>query len=109
MTQLDDIDLAEEISMESVSEYNICESEEIVVTGDLSETKKLKDSTQLFHLELATSLPELLVDETMLTVSIKTMCNKCGKIFQWTDIYRRHKRTYGRLIFLLRDTTKFKF
>ena len=45
ITQLEDIDL---ITLESVSGYNICESEEIVVPDDLFENKDLEDSTQLF-------------------------------------------------------------
>ena len=50
ITQLEDIDLDEEIliTLENVSEYNICESEEIVVPDDLFENKDLEDSTQLF-------------------------------------------------------------
>ena len=49
---------------------------------DLCENKDLEDSIQLFDLEPATNLPELLfVDETTLTNSSKMMCNKCGKIF----------------------------
>ena len=61
-TQLGDIDLDEEIliTLESVSEYNIYESEEIVVPADLFDNKDLEDSTQLFDLEPATNLPELL-------------------------------------------------
>ena len=84
VTHLEDIDLDEEIliTLESVSGYNICESEEIVVPGDLFENKDLEDFIQLFDLEPATNLPELLfVDETTLTNSSKMMCNKCGKIF----------------------------
>ena len=54
---------------------------------DLSENEDLVDSTQLFDLEPVTNLPEpLSVNETTLTVSIKIMCNKCGKIFQSTNI-----------------------
>ena len=46
------------------------------------ENKDLEDFIQLFDLEPATNLPELLfVDETTLTNSSKMMCNKCGKIF----------------------------
>ena len=62
VTHLEDIDLDEEIliTLESVSEYNICESAEIVVPADLFENKDLEDSTQLFDLEPATNLPELL-------------------------------------------------
>ena len=50
ITQLEDIDLDEEIliTLESFSEYNICESEEIAVPDDLFENKYLEDSTQLF-------------------------------------------------------------
>ena len=42
--------------MESFSEYNICQSED-----DLFENKDLEDSTQLFDLEPAANLPELLL------------------------------------------------
>ena len=101
-TQLGDIDLDEEIliTLESVSEYNICESEEIVVPDDLIENKDLEDFIHLFDLEPTTNLPELLfVYETTLTVSSKMMCNKCGKIFQRTDIHRKHERMCGKLTF----------
>ena len=54
ITQLEDIDL---ITLESVSGYNICESEEIVVPDDLFENKDLEDFMQLFDLEPATNLP----------------------------------------------------
>ena len=59
ITQLEDIDLDEEIliTLESVSGYNISESEEIVVPGDLFENKDLEDFIQLFDLEPATNLP----------------------------------------------------
>ena len=102
ITQLEDIDLDEEIliTLESVSEYNICESEEIVVPDDLIENKDLEDFIHLFDLEPTTNLPELLfVYETTLTVSSKMVCNKCGKIFQRTDIYRKHERMCGKLKF----------
>ena len=63
ITQLEDIDLDEEIlvTLESVSEFNIFESEEIVVPDDLFENENLENSTQLFDLEPATNLPELLL------------------------------------------------
>ena len=56
--QLEDIDLHEEIliTMQSVSECSICESE-----YDLFENEGLEDSTQLFGLEPATNLPALLL------------------------------------------------
>ena len=70
----------------------IFESKEIVVPDELIQNEDLEYSTQLFDLEPATNLPELLYfDKTTLTVSTKIICNKCGKIFQGTDIYRKHK------------------
>ena len=99
ITQLEDIDLDEEIliTLESASGYNLFESKEIVVPDDLFENEDLET---LSDLEPATNLPELLfVDETTLTVSTKIMCNKCGKIFQRTDVYRKHERICGKLNF----------
>lgn len=63
ITQVEDIDLDEKIlvTLESVSEFNIFDSEEIVVPDDLFENEDLEDSTQLFDLEPATNLPELLL------------------------------------------------
>ena len=102
ITQLEDIDLDEEIlvTLESVSEFNIFESEEIVVPDDLFENEDLEDSTQSFNLKPAANLPELLfVDETTVTVASEIICNKCGKIFQSTDIYREHERMCGKFKF----------
>ena len=59
--------------------------------NDLIENEDLEYSTQLFDLEPATNLPELLFfDKAMLTVSTEIICNKCGKIFQRTYLYRKH-------------------
>ena len=67
---------------------------------DLFDNEELEDSTQLFALTPAMSLLELLfVDETTVSFSTKIMCNKCGKIFQRTDIYRKHERICGKLTF----------
>ena len=102
IAQLEDIDLDEEIliTLESVPEYNIFESEEIAVSDDIFENEDLEDSTQLFDLEPVTNLSELsFVDEAMVKVSSKTICNKCGKIFQRTGIYRKHERMCGKFTF----------
>ena len=63
ITQVEDIDLDEKflVTLESVSEFNIFDSKEIVVPDDLFENEDLEDSTQLFDLEPATNLPELLL------------------------------------------------
>ena len=63
ITQVEDIDLDEKIlvTLKSVSEFNIFDSEGIVVPDDLFENEDLEDSTQLFNLEPATNLPELLL------------------------------------------------
>ena len=58
ITQLENIDLGKEIlvTMQSVSEYNIFESEEILVPDDLFENEDLKNSTKLFYLGPAANL-----------------------------------------------------
>ena len=58
ITQLENIDLGKEllVTMQSVSEYNIFESEEILVPDDLFENEDLKNSTQLFYLGPAANL-----------------------------------------------------
>ena len=67
---------------------------------DLFDNEDLDDSTQLFDLEPVTNLPEpSSVNETTLTVSAKIICNKRGKIFQSTDIYRKHEIMCGKLKF----------
>ena len=61
LTQMEDTDLHERIllTLESVSEYNIFESEKIVVPDDIFENKDLPDSRQCFDFEPAvTDLPE---------------------------------------------------
>ena len=103
----EDIDLDEKllVTLESVSEFNIFESKEVVVPDDLFENEDLEDSTQSFDLEAATNLPELLfVDETTIIVPSKIICNKCDKIFQRTDIYQKHERMCGKFKF---STTRY--
>ena len=102
ITQLENIDLDEEIliTLESFSEYNIFENDEIVVPDSLFENEGLEDSTPLFGSEPVTNLPELLfIYETTVTASTKIVCNKCGKILQKTDIHRKHERMCGKLKF----------
>ena len=60
------------VTLESVSECNIFERENIVEANQHFQDENLEDFTQLFDLEPPTNLPELLfVDETTLTKSIR--------------------------------------